>query len=100
MYQPLTSTKSEHFQTVQNPVIAALSSRRYRSVIVPLSYPLSLPQSSVRQEALQTIKYNRGDVQDLDPQNAPESRQKGLPQFQLTSSSFGEYRFYVFASTI
>lgn len=88
MYQPLTSTKSKHFQTARNPVIAALLSRRYRPVIVPLSYPLSLPQSSVRQEALQTIKYNQGDVQDLDPQNAPESRQKGLPQFQLTPIKF------------
>ena len=41
-------------------------------------FPLTLPQTLNAQEALQAVKNKRGDVADLDPQNAPESHQKGL----------------------
>jgi hypothetical protein len=63
-------------------------------------FPLTLPQTLSRQEALQTVKYNRGDVQDLDPQNAPQSHQKGSSQFSSTSQEIGEQCNYDSASTL
>jgi len=60
-------------------------------------FPLTLPQTLSRQEALQTVKYNRGDVQDLDSQNAPESSKKACHNF---NSLYGERCTYDFASTI
>jgi hypothetical protein len=55
MSQSTFSRKSELFKTAQKGVIAALLSLRYRFAIVPLSHPLSLPLSSLRQEALQAF---------------------------------------------
>lgn len=49
------SQKSKHLKTPQKDVIAALLSLRYRFAIVPLSHPLSLPLSSLCQEALQAF---------------------------------------------
>ncbi len=63
-------------------------------------FPLTLPQTFNRQEALQTVKINRPDVQDLDPQNAPGSLQKGLKQIPSTSPKNGEHRIYVHASAL
>jgi hypothetical protein len=54
-----SSWKSGHQKSARFGVIAALQSLRYRPAITTLSGPLSLPQSSLRQKALQPSSFTK-----------------------------------------